>query len=310
MGERAGSRFPSTPFSPSPPPPTVTPVPPDPPTSQTTPGLSPSPRQPRRRRQVPAKDPRLQVGAEVHTKASYVTNFAECSRLFGSLATAKVVPDRVLSVVPGTQNDGRRNTELRVRWTVQTKTVDKILSLGSVKAGPPPALTPSPPVPGTPPSQVSLAGDLSARPVSSSAPIGVSSALPPRPETVSSTPQTLTPPPSVDPAITSAHGLSWTAGPVSEPVGGPVARRVWSVRTMPGEVIVEEGDAVGPGQARTAYDYFLCMFPMDQLTHMVRLTSPKLEARGLPPTTAGEVLKLMGVLILVTRYEFGARAEL
>lgn len=259
---------------------------------------------------MPAKDPRLQIGAEVHTKASYVTNFAECTRLFGSLASAKVVPGRVLAVVPGIQKDGRRKTDLRVRWTVQTKTVDKTLSLGSVKAGPPPAPTPSPPVAGTPSSQVSQAGDLRARLVSSSAPIGLSSALPPRPAAVASTPATLTPARSVDPATTTAHGLSWTAGPVSEPVGGPVARRVWSVCTMPGEFIVEEGDAVGLGQARTAYDYFLCMFTMDQLMHMVRLTSPKLEARGLPPTTAGEVLKFMGVVILATRYEFGARAEL
>lgn len=73
---------------------------------------------------------------------------------------------------------------------------------------------------------------------------------------------------------------------------------------------MEEGDSVGPGQARTAYDYFLSMFPIEKLTHMVRLTSPKLQARDLPPTTAGEVLKFIGVLILATRYEFGARAEL
>lgn len=259
---------------------------------------------------MPAKDPRLHNGAEVHTKASYVTNFAECSSLFGSMTSAKCVPGRVLALVPGTQKDGRRKTDLRVRWMVQTKTVDETLFFGSVKAGPPRAPTPSPPVAGTPPSQVSQAGDLSARPVSSSAPTGLSSALPPWPAAVASTPPTLTPARSVDPATTTAHGLSWTAGPVSEPVGGPVARRVWFVRKMPGEVIVEEGDAVGPGQACTASDYFLCMFPMDQLMHMVRLTSPKLEARGQPPTTAGEVLKFMGVLILATRYEFGACAEL
>lgn len=100
------------------------------------------------------------------------------------------------------------------------------------------------------------------------------------------------------------------AGPVSQPVGGPVARRLWSVRTMPGEVIMEGGDSVGVGRSRTAYDYFLSMFPMDQLTRMVRLTSTNLQGRGLQATTAGEMLKFIGVLILATCYEFGARAEL
>lgn len=61
MGKLAGSRFPSTPAPVSPPPPTVTPVFPDPPTSQTTPGLSPSIRHPRRRRPVPAKHPHPQA---------------------------------------------------------------------------------------------------------------------------------------------------------------------------------------------------------------------------------------------------------
>eukprot|EP00170_Pyropia_yezoensis_P004689 contig_19035_g4703 len=79
---------------------------------------------------------------------------------------------------------------------------------------------------------------------------------------------------------------------------------------MPGAVIMEGGDSVGVGRSRTAYDYFLSMFPMDQLTRMVRLTSTNLQGRGLPATTAGEMLKFIGVLILATRYEFGARAEL
>jgi len=43
---------------------------------------------------------------------------------------------------------------------------------------------------------------------------------------------------------------------------------------------------------------------------MVRLTSPVLEGRGLRRTTRGEVLKLFGVIVLETPYEFGSRAEL
>jgi len=52
------------------------------------------------------------------------------------------------------------------------------------------------------------------------------------------------------------------------------------------------------------------MFPMDQLVRMVQVTTAKLTARGTAPTSAGEVLKFLGVTILATRYEFGARADL
>jgi len=104
--------------------------------------------------------------------------------------------------------------------------------------------------------------------------------------------------------------VTWTAGAVNEPVGGPVPRQAWSVRTITGELIHEEGDLLGPGLSRKLHDYFMAMFPMTQLALIVRLTSDKLEARGMRPTTAGELLKLIGVTVLATRYEFGARADL
>ena len=72
----------------------------------------------------------------------------------------------------------------------------------------------------------------------------------------------------------------------------------------------EKGDLLGPGQSRKPYDNFMTMFPMTQLELMVRLTSDKLEARGMRPTTAGELLKFIGVTVLATRYEFGARVDL
>jgi len=114
----------------------------------------------------------------------------------------------------------------------------------------------------------------------------------------------------VTPAVATAHGLTWTPHAVSEPVGGPVSRQIWSVQSPGGGVIQEGGDLLGPGQTRRPYDYFWAMVPMDQLTRMVHLTSSKLEARGMQPTDGGEVLKWVGVTLLATRYEFGARADL
>jgi len=54
----------------------------------------------------------------------------------------------------------------------------------------------------------------------------------------------------------------------------------------------------------------MAMFPMGQLALMISLTSAKLQARGMRPTTRGEVLKFIGVTVPVTRYEFSSRADL
>jgi len=54
----------------------------------------------------------------------------------------------------------------------------------------------------------------------------------------------------------------------------------------------------------------MTMFPMTQLALMVRLTSDKLETRGMRPTTAGDLLKFIGVTALATRYDISARTDL
>jgi len=52
------------------------------------------------------------------------------------------------------------------------------------------------------------------------------------------------------------------------------------------------------------------VFPQDQLTRVTELTTAKLESRRPPPTLPGEILKLFGILILATRFQFGSRADL
>jgi len=112
------------------------------------------------------------------------------------------------------------------------------------------------------------------------------------------------------PTVVTAHGLTWTAGAVTEPVDGPVSTQGWSVRTLSGEVIHGEGDTIGHERTWTPYDYFMAMFPHKQLALMVRLTSSKLETRDMRPITGRELLKFVGVTMLATRYEFCARADL
>jgi len=104
------------------------------------------------------------------------------------------------------------------------------------------------------------------------------------------------------------HGFEWRDADVLQPIGGPVARRAWSVRTLRDEIIAEGGDAVGFGRSRTPPDYFFAVFPQDQLARMVRLTSAKSVQAGVMPTSPGELVKFFGVLLLSTRFEFGSRA--
>ena len=64
------------------------------------------------------------------------------------------------------------------------------------------------------------------------------------------------------PGTTTAHGHTWTAGAVNEPVGDPVLLQVWSVRTPGGEILYEDGDSLGYGRTRKLFDYFMAIFPM------------------------------------------------
>ena len=61
---------------------------------------------------------------------------------------------------------------------------------------------------------------------------------------------------------------------------------------------------------RRAYDYFMCCFPKKQLQDMVSQTNEKLSAADKGQLTTGELLKWLGITLLMTRFEFGERASL
>jgi len=61
-------------------------------------------------------DPRLVVGAVVHTKTLNVSNFMEVSRFRGSLAKEAFVDGKVLEVILGKDKGGRNKTDQRVAW--------------------------------------------------------------------------------------------------------------------------------------------------------------------------------------------------
>jgi len=237
-------------------------------------------------------DPRLVVGASVHAKAVHIKHFSECARLYGSCASATFVTGVVTSVTQEVKN-GRSMTGVNATWQLNSGQVDEHLMLLNVKCGAAPPMTQAPVEPA---SQASAPVPLGSMPQGSPSPL-TSRSLPAHPDAptqqMTSTPtRMMTAPGSAGEttvAPVTVHEYTWSDEAVTLSIGGIVARRSWSVRLLSGETIAEEGDAMGPGRTRHALDYFLAIFPLDQLSRMVRLTSVKLSALRLRATTAGEV---------------------
>jgi Transposase IS4 len=114
----------------------------------------------------------------------------------------------------------------------------------------------------------------------------------------------------VDAATSMAHGVLWEEEDVLQPVGGDVPRRLWTLQTAAGDTIFESGDSGSAVPPRRRCDYFMAVFPPDQLARMVELTNDKLATNKRPQLTTGGLLKFFGVLTLGTRHEFGHRADL
>ena len=57
-------------------------------------------------------------------------------------------------------------------------------------------------------------------------------------------------------------------------------------------------------------EYFLALFPPEQLTAMLGLLNRRLEAAAKKEAMTGELLKCFEVLILITRFKFGKRRDL
>ena len=56
-------------------------------------------------------------------------------------------------------------------------------------------------------------------------------------------------------------------------------------------------------------EYFLMLFPPEQLQLILQLTNNELAMARKMYTMAGEIVKFFGVMLLVTRFEFGSRAH-
>jgi hypothetical protein len=266
----------------------------------------------------------------VHAKACLVSNLGECERRYGSAKHTKLVRGTVVEVIT-TRNaaTNRRSNNIVADYIFGEDTVKRAtLYITSVISGDPPlSVEPAAPAAGEAPPPPPIHGDPEAAPPPPPPPPRnddpVAQPPPPPPRNDDPVAQPPPPPPRNDVLVpppppqlppppqpaTIAHDTQWFDAPAEThaPIGGIVAPREWCIRTPTGERIGQSSDVRGD---RSRLNYFLLMFPPDELCDIVALTSERLTAKGWNPVTTGEILKFFGVLVLTTRFEFSSRASL
>ena len=238
------------------------------------------------------KDPRRIIGAAVHAKATAVTSLAECSRLFGSNANSKLVNGEVLNVET-TKIKGRLSTSLTVKWVLLdaeiSKIVTKTLKLINVKAG-----------------HVSNPAGGESTAASKEGVKSTEGAYSSKNNSLSFKHADLNHfHPATNPSV-SVHGTDWYEMKATCPIGGHIPRTFWTVRGLNGDTL-HEGACY---RNRKPFDCFMDMFPQRHLVAITYMTSNSLAQLNKPETTVSEILKFFGILILMTRFEFGRKADL
>ncbi len=246
----------------------------------------------------PKKDERREVGAVVQAKARAVTSPSECKRLYGTNWKSQTVTGTVLRLVkppPGT----RRQASIVAEWQFESGTKIKEVKLVNVTLVTASATQ----------SSVENLDNIT------QAPSGIDERRGPEPSQLSletshageeRTTALRAPNLPSSAIVTTAHGAAWTAADIRLPLNGTVRRKHWSVSCVTGQQ-VSEGCGVAD---MSPYDYFLWMFPMSHLPAIVSLTNEQLARHAKPATNASEILRFFGVLVLMSRYEFGPRREL
>ena len=91
------------------------------------------------------------------------------------------------------------------------------------------------------------------------------------------------------------------------PVNGNYHFCNWAIKTRMGYMLGQGGDHQN---SYSCLEYFLMLFPPEQLQLILQLSNNELAMARKNYTTAGEIVKFFGVLLLVTQFEFGSRASI
>ena len=275
-----------------------------------------------------ATDPRRIVGSMVEAKACHVTNLAECARRYGSNSKTKRVQGVVTHVeVVKNPTTNRTTTFVTAAYDLGGTTIrPSRLNIRSVKAVLPPTAATVPTATGT--LLGSTDGDSTTTEVTTPP-------APPEPTLEAATnantsSEELTDdvvgetPPLTDEnnnnliannntalpeADATAHDQEWFVDDAAArlPVNGNYHFRNWAVKTRMGYMLGRGGDHQN---SYSRIEYFLMLFPPEQLQLILQLTNHELGMARKTYTSAGEIVKFFGVMLLATRFEFGSRASL
>ena len=91
------------------------------------------------------------------------------------------------------------------------------------------------------------------------------------------------------------------------PVNGNYNSCNWAVKTRMGYMLGQGGDHQN---SCSCLEYFLMLFPPEQLQLILQLTNNELAMARKNYTMAGEIVKFFGVMLLVTQFEFESQASL
>ena len=110
-------------------------------------------------------------------------------------------------------------------------------------------------------------------------------------------------------AAATVHDQEWFVDdPATKfPVNGNYHFCNWAIKTRMGYMLRRGGDHQN---SYSRLEYFLMLFPPEQLQLILQLTNNELAMARKNYTMAGEIVKFFGVMLLVTQFEFGSRASL
>ena len=274
---------------------------------------------------IMAADPRRIVGSMVEAKACHVMNLAECSHCYGSNSKMKRVQGIVTHVeVIKNSTTNRTTTFVMAAYDLGGTTIRPCrLNTSSVKAVPTPTVaTAGGALLGstdgdsmttevtTPPTATEPTLEAPSNTNSSSEEPTVAVLRETPPLTTENNNNIIanndTPLPEV---AATVHDQEWFVDdPATKlPVNGNYHSRNWAVKTRMGYMLGRGGDHQN---SYSRLEYFLMLFPSEQLQLILQLTNNELAMVRKNYTTAGEIVKFFGVMLLVTRFEFGSQASL
>ena len=114
------------------------------------------------------------------------------------------------------------------------------------------------------------------------------------------------PPVSVTPTVTKAHKTFWFESEGLDHINGSICDKEWGVKASNGLVLSPSNKESPAGMSRL--DLFMLMFPPNHLLKIFQLTNTQLAKVRQKGKKWQEILKFFGVLVLMTRFEFGSRA--